>query len=898
MRVSTITRSVWFFGICAIAGAAVTAPSIAIDPTAFELRVGQSKTFSIKTTGGASTTGLVWQVVPSATSTTPDKTGALGTITSSGQYTAPAAVPATNPVYVRLADSKNATAATAAVTIDNPVPNITSLTPSYVNTGLGYQVDIVGTGFLSTSQVMWGTTPVTFKFVSATDLQIKGTSNAAANTTAAITVVNPGPGGATSNARTLTIKAPVQVTLSPDKRTIRCDATLQLGWQVQNNTDSAVTWTVNGTANGNASVGTVDAKGLYTAPAVLPNPPAVTIVATSVADPRATASITVNLENAMPMVTTVGITPGTTAAVKPVVTNTAGAVMMPTLPIGNDNITITGTGFAKGATVSVGGTSFPVTWVSPTSLTAAVVVAAAPGQVTSVKVTNPAPGGLTSTALTVGLTPPPCKTGATCLSYSDAVRFLEMATWGPTPASIAHLQSIPVSDWLNEQFTATPTPFPDPQTMNQGNGALQQAFLNNALTGNDQLLQRVTFALSEIFVVGGDKDNTYDAMVSYLRTLQANAFGSYRNLLGKVTLNPAMGKYLDMVNNRKADPKTGTAANENYAREVMQLFSIGTALLKSDGTPTVPPPNSLPTYSQDTVTQFAKVLTGWTYPPIPGYQSHWTNPAYYGGDMVSFDEYHDMTAKSVNFGAGDVCTIAPNQSALPELNEALDCLAKNSNVAPFISYRLIQRLVMSSPPSGYVSDITAVFNSTHGDLKAVVTAILTHPTALAVGSGKLREPVLYSTSLLRALNATVTGSLGSVATQTANMGQTLLIPPSVFSYFSPSYHIPDFMPSTVAPEFQELNAATALGRINFVYAVANNQIGGIKIDLQNWIDLAADTNALVNAINMALYRGQMTTQQMAAIQGAINASITTDPKTRVLNALYIAAAAPQYQIER
>lgn len=852
MRVSSRTRGLLCVFACAMAQAATPAASIRVSPSTADVRVGETKAFSAASTG---VTTVSWQVLSTANA----PAGSLGSVSGSGVYTPPAALPVPNTVYVRASDSKNAaTFGQATVTLLNPAPSIHSLAPAAVNTGLPYLVTITGTNFLPTSQVQWNGAAVVSQFVSPTQIKLAGTTALAANTKVLVTVMNPDPGSKTSNSQTLTVEPPVQVTLAPDKRTVRCGLTLQLTAHVVNNADQTVSWT--------ASAGAVDSKGLYTAPAVLPTSADVTIAAVSKADPSAKATVTASLQNPMPVI---------------------GSVTPAGLLVGPNELTIAGAGFARGAKIMIAGQSVPATWISDQKLTASATVAAQLGRIASVKVMNPDPGTLTSAALSVSV-----KVATEKMAYADAIRFLEMASWGPSPASVAHLQSIGRDAWLAEQFAAPGSPLPNPTDQNEGNGALQQAFLTNALTANDQLRQRVAFALSEIFVVSGVKDDRYWEMVPYLRLLSDNAFGSYRNLLEKITLNPGMGLFLDMVNNDKANPAKNTVANENYGREVMQLFTIGINPLNPDGT--LAP--GAPAYDQQTVTELAKAFTGWTYPPEPGFQSQWRNPPYFFGEMIPIAEHHDTTQKNLNF-AGQCSAIPAGGTAASDLKTALDCLARHPNVAPFISYRLIQRLVMSSPSPQYVGRVAAVFTANAGSLQKVVTAILTDTEALATGSGKLREPVVYSTSLLRALNAGILNNAASgVAGQTEAMGQKLLFPASVFNYFSPFYRIPGMSPPPVAPEFQIMNAATALARVNFVYRAINNQISGnVKVDFSSLEDLAADTDILVEAINQALYRGEMNAAEKTAVKTAAQAA--PDPHNRVRNALYVAASAAQYQVE-
>jgi uncharacterized protein (DUF1800 family) len=316
--------------------------------------------------------------------------------------------------------------------------------------------------------------------------------------------------------------------------------------------------------------------------------------------------------------------------------------------------------------------------------------------------------------------------------------------------------------------------------------------------------------------------------------------------------------------------------------------------LDSQGLPIASGGATIPEYDQTTVTQLAKVMTGWTYGQTPGFASLWPNMPYYFGPMVAFEDHHDTTEKDINLPTP--CAIPAGGTAENDLAAALDCLYQQSNVAPFVSYRLIQRLVMSDPSPAYVGRVAAVFRSSGGNLQSVITALLTDSEAQTEGTGKLAEPILYATGLLRALNATVT-SADALTGQDTLMGQTPLTPGSVFSYFSPFYVVPGIAPPVVAPEFQAMEAATALARANFAYRAATNGISGnIVVDLTNLQDLANNPPDLVEALNQALFRGEMDSGVRGILAAAASASTST--AARVRSALYAAAAAPQYQVQR
>ena len=852
---------------------AATAPSITVNPSAAEVRLGDTRQFTSAATGLPAGTSPVWLALAVAN----------GKVSATGLYTAPTVLPSPNTIMVKASNSATAPTVTgsATVTLLNPIPVITVMQPAGMNVGLQSTVIITGVGFIPASRLMIGGTPVAAaKFIVKSDTEIDYTDTPAVAATVQVTVVNPDPGTRTSGARALTIRPAVEVLLSPDKRTIRGGTMLALAVSVKNNADQRVKWFVNGKAGGDAVLGTIttDAKGQvdYHAPDAIPGA-SVTLSASSLADPKAQAQITVNLQNPTPLITAVNPAP----------------VEIDSTP----TLTITGSGFAAGALVYVNGKAFATQVSSGTVLKATGKIEAVPGRVLPVKVTNPDPGTITSMAFNIIETAPKnCKDASNkaveCMAFADAVRLLEMATWGPTPASIAHLQEIGRDKWFLEQFAAPATAWPLATSLNEGANRIRQEFFTRALTGNDQLRQRVAFALSQIFVVSGQKDTRYEAMRSYTVALSDNAFLGYRNLLGVMTLNPSMGWFLDMVNNDKANLVKNTVANENYAREVMQLFSLGLVTLDSGGTST-----GTPTYTQDTVTQLAKVFTGWTYPRILGTAGQWRNDQYFEGPMEPFADHHDDTAKTIQLAGQSACVMNAGSHQAQDLTDALDCIAKHPNVAPFISYRLIQRLVKSSPSTAYVSDVVAVFKAKQGNLGEVVKAILTHSEATAAGSGKLREPVLYATALLRALDATVAAAGASgIADQTKLMGQDALNPPSVFNYFSPFYKVPGF--GVVAPEFQGFNASTGLSRLNFAYRAVNNQVSGnIRVDLTKWQDLQADSDVLMNAIDEALYHGKMDSALKTYLTGVAKAT-NTNPATRARKMLYLAAAAPEYQVEQ
>ena len=469
---------------------------------------------------------------------------------------------------------------------------------------------------------------------------------------------------------------------------------------------------------------------------------------------------------------------------------------------------------------------------------------------------------------------------------SDAVRFLEQATFGATPGLINRAQSLSFKAYLEEEFSAPMSSYPDllPFDSDSSIGCpagsdpncfrdnytmypLQTRFFLNALHGDDQLRQRVAFALHQILVISGVSIQQPSSMAPYLNLLTRSAFGNFRQLLYDITLNPAMGTYLDMANNSKFAP------NENYAREIIQLFSIGLHKLNQDGTLQLDGLGQpIPTFDQNTIIGFAKIFTGWTYAPKPGAASQWPNPEYYLAPMVAFQNRHDLTAKPLLNGV-----VSPaNLTAKKDLSFALDNIFNHPNVAPFICKQLIQHLVTSNPTPGYVSRVSAAFNNNgqgvRGDMKAVITAILldsearcANPLTCAATTdlnyGHLREPVLFITNILRAFNATSDGT--ALAARGEFMGQELFYSPTVFNYYRPNFVVPGT--TLLGPEFTIQDSSAAINRAQFlnpVLGLTTPPLTGTAMNLSGLQALSAgDTTgaALVDELNRVLMHGTMST---------------------------------------
>lgn len=489
---------------------------------------------------------------------------------------------------------------------------------------------------------------------------------------------------------------------------------------------------------------------------------------------------------------------------------------------------------------------------------------------------------------------------------STASRILEQCTWGPTPASVQALQTMGFDKWFASQIAAPITTYPNqPMLGSDGKAFLnltgvQVQFFENALYNNDQLRQRVAFALSEIWVVSKVSTIGYAAAFPpYLNIFQKDAFANYSTLINDVTLNPAMGHYLDMVNNRKA--AGAYLPNENYGRELMQLFTVGLTNLNPDGTVA----NATPTYYEPTVAAISAALTGWTYAPTA---SGAQGPNYFlpmvPVEAKGLETQHDMNSKTLVFNNPDgsvTTTVFPaGQTAEQDLSQVISTLMANPNMAPFISKQLIEHLVTSNPSPAYVQRVSGVFRSSGGNLQSVVYQILTDPEARAgdtagadsASFGHLREPILWAENLLRGLNGTIYDT-SNVNNYTANLGQSFLYSPSVFSYFSPDYHAG----ALTAPEFQIHNTQTAVNRANYTYsAIYSGQLDpSTTFNISGFVTAAtASTAALEAAINNQFFHGQMSSTLQSAITSGL-VGLTT-PTAQAQAALYIALTSSEFQI--
>ena len=691
------------------------------------------------------------------------------------------------------------------------------------------------------------------------------------------------------------------VTVSPTAVSVHLGTFNQFHARVTGATNTTVGWTVALPPGATGSPGTISAGGRYTPPAVIPSSGTVIVTVTTVATPAASASATVTLLNPFPAL----------GSVQP-------ATIAPSTAF---TLNLNGSGFVRGAQAVLGGVNLTTTYVSATKLTATGTTPGTAGAV-PVQVMNPDPGAATSVdavALNVGVV------GAAQLPANVAQRFLDHAGWGPDAATVAHIQSLAptaqdaFSTYLNEQFAAPISPFPDPSMTGYGINMVQARFFTNAVHGQDQVRQRMAFVWSQIMVASAIEENSPTQLVPYLRILQQDAFGNFRKLMEDVTLSPTMGEYLDMRNNDKANPATNTRANENYARELMQLFTIGLSQLNQDGTLKLDANGvPIPTYDQIAIQNFAKVYTGWTYPTKPGATLQKHNPAYYAGPMEPFAANHDETSKTLLNGL----VVPAGQTANQDLKTALDNIFNHPNVGPFIGKQLIKHLVTSNPSTDYVARVSAVFNDdgttdhVRGNLQAVITAVLTDPEAMETPTtffstvinlqgpvGHLREPVFAVASMLRGLGATVNDN-NPLNNYTTMLGQNVFAPPTVFSYFPPGYNIPPQFTNgspVSGPEFLLQSPSAAIARTNLVNTFIYGNLGaGAVIDVAPFTALAGTPQNLLDAIGNVFFYGEMPAAMQTELLNAVNALPGTTAavmKTRAQAALYLALSSSYYTVE-
>lgn len=508
------------------------------------------------------------------------------------------------------------------------------------------------------------------------------------------------------------------------------------------------------------------------------------------------------------------------------------------------------------------------------------------------------------------------------ITKAEAFQFLNQASFGATEAEAQVVINMGIESWIDDQLRQPASlhfPFlqalPIVQPMGLMNADRLDIWFRNALHGEDQLRQRVAFALSEILVVSqlGALNGRPYSTTSYYDVLVRNAFGNYRDLLGEVTLHPAMGVYLSMLSNEKPDVVNNIRPDENYAREVMQLFSIGLVALNQDGTVvTNDQGQPVPTYDQSIIEGFAHVYTGWTYANSPRFRNP---PQSLVGDvapMQLWPAFHDTGPKKILNGV----TIPQGQSGDQDLAAALDNIFEHPNVAPFVSTRLIERLTTSNPSPGYVSRVAGVFidngSGVRGDLGAVVEAILlddeARPAVPIELDGKIKEPLLRLTQLWRAYDATSQSGRYPLGFAYIVFGQGPLQAPHVFNFYSPFYAPPGEIRNNnfVAPELEiateYLNTFTTnyMFYQTFVLNSTNQNLESddVFINFEAEMALSADTDLLIDTVAEKLLAGQISDTLRTEIAGMLALIPDTDTAVRTAETIYFIVTSPEFAYQR
>jgi uncharacterized protein (DUF1800 family) len=908
-------------GAAVLVGGSLNAQTISISPGYVNLPLGGTQQYTA-TVAGLSPQTVTWGV-----------TAGGGSITQTGLYTAPSTLPGGSVLISATSTVNPKISALVYVNPEKAGPTITALSPNPLPVGTD-TITITATAaapFVKGATAVCNGASASAKFISATAISavfyIGGSGS-----TATCYVNNPGTWQSNS------LSAPVQTagTTTPAPVVSPATATVGLAGTLQFSASNVTSWS--------ALSGTITSAGLYTAPATITSSGTDTVTATGpggtgtakvtlvpkllVSPETATVVLGGTQQFSASNVTSWSATAGSVSATglytAPATMTASGTAIVtasgpggtgsatvtlqnypapsiqtisPTaLPLGSFTATITGTGFTAQSSATLGGTALNIVTESAVSL--AVSGFAATTGVVNLVVSN---GTASSAPLAVQVGNPNA-----LVSAATARRFLEQAAFGPTPAEAANVQALGLQGWMNQQFAMGQISNYSAEA-GSSQGGLATQFLANAVSNPDQLRQKVAFALSQIFVTSINTVIWNGSMIPYEQMLMADAFTNYRQIMGDVTLSPTMGQYLNMANNAMGNAATGTIANQNYARELMQLFTIGTTMLNPDGSAQLDA-NQLPlaTYSQPVIADTARVFTGWTYEPSSGpvEWNDYINPA---GPMVAYPSEHDSGSKQLLGGYLEASGLTPQA----DLNNALDNIFNHPNVGPFVAKLLIQHLVKSNPSPAYVQRVAEAFanngSGVRGDMQALITAILLDPEARAndnggndqPGDGHLQEPALFIAGMFRAFGGTMSNQ-NYFGYDLVNMNQDIYNPPSVFNYYAPSYVPPGS--TQLGPEFQILTPDAAVYRANMVgslfFSYSNpvlNYGPGTNIDITPYVALAANPATLVAALDLTLTHGTMPAPMKQAVLTAVT-NDTAGNLSRVETGAWLILSSSYYNV--
>ena len=556
---------------------------------------------------------------------------------------------------------------------------------------------------------------------------------------------------------------------------------------------------------------------------------------------------------------------------------------------------------------------------------------------------------------------PPLVVAEKPATRQEAARFLTQATFGPTATEIDRVMSVGYAAWIDEQFALPAVShrshweardaeikaanLANNTTNSAGQDQVLESFWKQAVGGPDQLRQRSVYALSQIFVISmvdSGVANDTRAVAAWMDMLGTQGLGTYRELLEAVSRHPVMGIYLSHLRNQKADTRSGRVPDENYAREVVQLFSIGLVELNEDGSARTTGGARVDTYTPADISGLAKVFTGWSYacPAWPDSGCFFSGSANGVSDpdrgfkpMLGYPLFHSAEEKRF---LGTTIAVQAQSDPSASLRTALDALANHANVGPFIGRQLIQRLVTSNPSPAYVRDVARTFanngSGARGDMKAVIKAVLMHPEARAQSdaSGKLREPVLRLSAFLRAFGfRSDTGyfRVGNTDNPGTTLGQTPMRSPSVFNFYRPGYVAPgtgSAARNLVSPEMQITHETSTAGYVNYMrdnvsqgVGAGNSTVNGVVLnrrdlqpDFSAELALATDPPALVDRVLAKLSYGNVGAALRTDIVDTVGrftipaatatnqAAVDAAKRTRVNIAVLLVLASPEYAVQR
>ena len=832
-------------------------------------------------------------------------TGDVGYVDSNAIYHAPLTVPTPNTATIGYYE--NGSSMTTTATVTNPVPKPTSLSVNTIH-ALSTPVIIFGSSFAVGATVLVNGVSTPTNYISSSQLGITVTFPKPVTGLITLTVQNPAPGASSG---TITVPSSFSNSgISPANPQVRAGGTLQMSVQIAGVPQTQGYWYVNGTGN----VGYVDGSAVYHAPVTLPSPNTATIgyyengssmtttasVLNPVPNPTSSSisaitqlTTTVGLRGsgflpssvvyvqgtAMPttyyssssLVATVtlpsAIRNGVTLTVQnPAPGASSGTIVIPTsfpavgtitpakLTTGWISLQITGSGFGSSTQVLRDGRPMATTVNSSTALTATGYLPPWGTSTTATITIVPQPGSVSTSTQTLPIVYP-------SLAYDTAARFSTQAAFGPRPGLVEHIQQVGMQGFLAEQVAV-------PGIVYSSGTLPRYPFLDTAATGNPLLRLRVALAL-ESFIDNQALTQEFQSFAPWEQTVEADAFGNFRQLMTDIAANPRMGDFLNLPGNNAT--MSSSHPNQNFARELMQLFTIGTSMLNDDGSvQTDSSGRVIPSYDQNTIQDMARVFTGWNFAPTvnPIYVSFnidWSQP------LMAQDQYHDHGAKTL-FGT---VSLAAGQDIVTDRTAALDAIFKHPNVPAFVGRRLIEQLVKSNPSPAYVQRISAVFENNgkgvRGDLSAVVQAILLDPearagdtTVVAASDGYLQDPLLWESFLMNVLQQTQFD--GQVIYLPSKLGQDWWHPVSVFSFYPATFTVPG---TTVnSPQWALLNNLTQLHRSQYLYGVLTGQTSGFNTAFQAnaWLYNAFSTLPdLVDALNHQLFHGQMPAATQTAI---------------------------------